>query len=75
MTQIVSAKFVYDGKSRIVDNIKWEFNANSNTLVGFELRKSGKFSYKIKRYDVDKIGIITYIDPPYRSGPVIGRAS
>lgn len=71
--QIIAARFIYDGASRIVDSIKWEDNANSKTLVGFELRKSGKFSYRIKRFDAAKINGLEFIDPPNRSGPVIGR--
>ena len=72
--QVVSCKFTYDGASRIVDNIKLEeWNAGVQTIVGFEVRKSGKFSYKVKRYNRDKILDLLFIPPIPRSGPVIGR--
>jgi hypothetical protein len=68
--KVVSVKFVYDGQSRIVDNIDIE---KSGVIVGFEMRKSGKFSYKIKRYSTDKIKNFKFIEPPHRSGPVLSR--
>ena len=68
----VAARFNYSGKSRIVDNLSVE--ADTGTIVGFEMRSAGKFSYKIKRYSVDKIeGDFILIDPPDRIGPQIGR--
>lgn len=65
----ISVQFQYDGVSRIVDNIDFD----GNLLVGFEMRRGGKFSYKIKKYSVNKIVDLVTITPPTRSGPKIGR--
>ena len=69
---IKSAGFVYDGTSRIVDNITDEGNG---IITGFEMRKSGKFSYKIKRFRKDKIDYKSWRDlpPQRRSGPALSR--
>lgn len=64
-------KFTYDGVSRIVDNVTLE--GDSQQIIGFEVRKGGKFSYHIKRYSLTKITDLTLIDPPKRVGPKIGR--
>lgn len=62
-------KFYYDGFWRHVSNITLE----EKTLIGFEVRKSGKWSYKIKRYSLDKIKDLEFIPEITRSGPKIGR--
>ena len=67
----IDMKFKYDGSWRQVSNITFE----DLTLIGFEMRKAGKFSYKIKRYSFDKISDIHFIKPFERSGPVIGLLS
>lgn len=70
--QIVSARFGYNGKQREVDNISYE--SDTDCIVGFEMRKSGQFSYGIKRFQVGRIeGEFVLIDPPARSGPKVGR--
>ncbi len=46
------AKFIYGGLVRHVENVTLE--PNSFTLIGMEVRKGGKFSYKIKRYSMVK---------------------
>lgn len=56
---ILSYIFNYDGASRIVDNVTWE----KDTIVGFERRKSGRYSNKIKRYSVAKISAMKRISP------------
>jgi hypothetical protein len=66
----VAVRFRYHGASRIVDNIDFD---GENIIVGFEMRRSGKFSYKIKKFKLNEIDGLTYINPPHRSGPVIGR--
>jgi hypothetical protein len=65
----VAIRFKYDGVSRIVDNIDFD----GKLIVGFEMRRGGKFSYKIKKYSVDKMLNYEFIPPPVRSGPKIGR--
>ena len=69
-SQIKAAKFNYNGKSRIVDNI----SEDDTIIAGFEMRSSGQFSYQVKKFRKDRIeGEVEYIDPPKREGPVIGR--
>lgn len=69
---IVSLKFNYHGVPRIVDNVRYE--DHSNCIIGFEMRKSGKFSYKMKRYIASEIhGDVIRIVPPDRRGPIVGR--
>ena len=63
-------KFKYDGYWRRVSNVTFEDAIN--TLIGFEIRKNGKFSYRIKRYNYEKMSDITFIDTIPRSGPKIG---
>lgn len=67
----VSFRFNYEGLSRIVDNVTIE--TEHGTIIGFELRKGGKFSNKIKRYSLDKITQLVAIDPVLRTGPVLAR--
>lgn len=45
------AKFTYDGASRLVRNI----TIDEKGIIGFEVRKAGKFSNKIKRYSHEKL--------------------
>lgn len=47
----ISLRFTYDGRSRLVDNVQFK----NNCIVGYEMRRSGKFSQKIKSYRLDKI--------------------
>lgn len=49
--EILSYRFKYDGKWRIVDNVTWE----KEHIIGFERRKNGRYSNKIKRYAISKI--------------------
>lgn len=73
MSQIVSAKFDYNGKHRIVDNIT--VDEAQNVIMGFEMRTDGKFSYKVKKFTRDKITNLVLIEGLHRSGPVVGRPS
>lgn len=66
-------KFTYDGSVREVDNITFEPSVLPKTAIGFEMRKDGKFSYRIKRYSYDRMRDLQIIDAPHRSGPVIAR--
>lgn len=52
-TQILSYRFRYSGEIRHVDCVTFE--GDLDTLIGMEIRKSGKFSWKIKRYALEKI--------------------
>jgi len=58
-------KFLYEGAWRHVSNITFE----GTTLIGFEMRKAGKFSYRVKRYSFDKISDINFVKPFLRNGP------
>lgn len=73
----IAIKFVYDGSVREVDNITFEphpvFDQIPKTVIGFEMRKGGKFSYRTKRYSYVKMSDISTIPAPHRSGPVIAR--
>ena len=53
MSKVISVRFKYDGKSRIVDNIA--LDDKNKQFIGFELRKSGRFSNRIKRFDMLKL--------------------
>jgi hypothetical protein len=64
-------KFKYEGFWRRVSNVTFEWD--TRTLIGFEMRKNGKFSYKIKRFSMEKITDLAVLPEIYRSGPVIGR--
>ena len=68
--ETIDIRFLYDGFVRHVSNVTFE--PETNSLIGFEMRKSGKFSFKIKRFSLDKINHLTYVEPFYRRGPVIG---
>ena len=50
---ILKAKFRYAGFARYVENVTMEWE--TNTLIGMERRKAGKFSNKIKRYSLAKV--------------------
>lgn len=63
-------RFLYDGFVRHVSNVTVEWDTFS--LIGFEVRKSGKWSYKIKRYSLEKIDNLEIIDRIPRSGAKIG---
>jgi hypothetical protein len=63
-------KFKYDNFWRQVSNVTFE--PETRTVIGFEMRKSGKFSYRIKRYALDNMTDISFIEPLLRSGPKIG---
>ena len=49
----LKAKFRYAGFARYVENVTMEWE--TNTHIGMERRKSGKFSNKIKRYSLNKV--------------------
>jgi hypothetical protein len=68
---VVSVTFAYDGVKRLVDNI--DFDPKNRHMIGFEMRRAGKFSYRIKRFDIAKITDLKFVSPPHRSGPKIGR--
>ncbi len=63
-TKTVSLKFKYDGKTRHVDNVTFEDGIKM--FIGFEVRKSGRFSNRIKRYDMMKIDSLEFVDPIVR---------
>jgi len=56
---ILTYKFKYAGLTRHVDNVTWE----KDSIIGFERRKSGRFSNKIKRYTIANIEQLVRIDP------------
>jgi hypothetical protein len=66
----LALKFLYDGATRHVDNCTIELE--TKTIIGFEMRKNGKFSYKVKRYSYDKIFNLEAVEPFVRSGPKVG---
>lgn len=66
--QTIDISFKYDGTTRHVSNCTFE----GLTLIGFEMRRAGKFSYKIKRFSFDKISNLKFITPILRKGPRIG---
>lgn len=62
-------RFFYDGFWRQVSN----FTHEGETFIGMEIRKAGKFSFKVKRYTIAKVeGEFTYVKPYLRSGPKLG---
>jgi len=63
-------RFKYDGNWRHVSNVTFE--DETKTLIGFEMRKAGKFSYRIKRYSFEKISDVSFVKPFLRNGPRIG---
>lgn len=75
MTKIISVRFKYDGVVRHVDNIS--LDDQHKQFVGFEVRKSGRFSNKIKRFDLTRVeGPLEFINPISRTGAIArGSAS
>jgi len=68
---MIDIRFLYDGFVRHVSNVTFE--KETGTVIGFEMRKAGKFSYKIKRYDLSKVFDLSIITPSIeRRGPHIG---
>ena len=66
--QIVhSYRFRYDNASRIVDNVTFE--NERGCIVGYEVRRSGKFSHKIKRYKLDQIKNLERVELERRNRP------
>jgi hypothetical protein len=65
--KVVSVRFRYDGIVRHVDNIS--LDDKNKQFLGFEVRKSGKFSNKIKRFDMLKIDSLEFIEPAKRVRP------
>lgn len=49
----LKVKFRYAGFARLVENVTFEWE--TNTLIGMETRKAGKFSNKIKRFSLNKM--------------------
>lgn len=68
--QTLDLKFKYAGFWRRVSNVTFE--KETRTVIGFEMTKNGKFSYKIKRYSLDDMTDIEFIKPFLRSGPKVG---
>ena len=66
----IDMRFKYDGFWRQVSNITFEWD--TKTLIGFEMRKNGRFVYRIKRYSMEKISDVSYVKPFLRSGPKVG---
>lgn len=70
--ETLTYRFRYDGVSRIVDNV--EFEGDRQQFIGMEIRKAGKFSFRIKRFTLSKVeGGLERVEPIHRSGPVLGR--
>lgn len=65
--KVVSVRFKYDGASRIVDNIM--FDDKNKQFVGLQIRKSGKFSYKIRRFDMAKMQSLEFITIDRKNRP------
>lgn len=61
-TPTISARFVYHGVVRHVDNLKLEHDYT--TLIGMERRRSGKYSHHIKRYKTAQISDLLFFNPP-----------
>lgn len=70
MPKTIDIRFKYEGFWRHVSNITLE--TETKTVIGFEMRKSGKFSYKTKRYSLEKMENVTFVKPFLRKGPIIG---
>jgi len=65
----IDMKFKYEGFWRQVSNITFE--KETRTVIGFEMRKNGKFSYRIKRYSLDKMHEMEFVKPFLRKGPKV----
>lgn len=57
--KVISVRFKYDDVVRHVDNIKFEDEVKM--FVGVEVRKGGRFSNKIKRFDMSKMDKLEFI--------------
>jgi len=57
--KVISVRFKYDGVVRHVDNIKFEDGIKM--FIGVEVRKAGRFSNKIKRFDMTKMDELEFI--------------
>jgi hypothetical protein len=66
----IDVRFRYKDKWRQVSNVTFE--KETGTLIGFEMRTNGEFSYKPKRYTLGKIEDLTFVKPFLREGPKIG---
>ena len=49
-------EFSYDGKIRTVTDITMEYD--TGTIIGFERTKGGERSEKVKRYSIEKMGVV-----------------
>lgn len=67
----VTIEFRYGGIWRTVDNI--EFEDSTRTVIGMEVRKGGKFSWKVKRFSAGDMTDIRIVAPIERKGPKIDR--
>lgn len=66
---MMDIRFKYGGYWRQVSN----FTNEGETFIGMEIRKSGKFSFKIKRYTIAEVeSEFIYVKPYLRSGPKLG---
>lgn len=65
----IDIRFKYDGFWRRVSNVTFE--PETKTLIGFEMRKNGRFVYRVKRYSFEKIEDLTFVKSFLRSGPNI----
>lgn len=65
--ETIDIRFKYDNFWRQVSNVTFE--KETRTVIGMEIRKSGKFSYRIKRYSLDNMTDISFIKPLLRRGP------
>jgi len=59
--QVLSYTFTYDGAKRHVDNV--EIDGDAQQILGYETRKSGRFSGRIKRYSLIKIQDLVQVPP------------
>jgi hypothetical protein len=55
----VTARFEYDGVIRHLTDFKIEHRYG--TVIGKEFRKSGRFSYRIKRFKLHKVNHLTFV--------------
>ncbi|MFI5405139.1 MAG: hypothetical protein ACHQ1D_01360 [Nitrososphaerales archaeon] len=66
---MMDIRFKYGGVMRQVSN----FTNEGETFIGLEIRKAGKFSFKIKRYTIAEVeGEFRYVKPYLRTGPKLG---
>ena len=60
---VVSVRLVYDGVERLVDNISALRHGQRSVLCGMEVMRGGERSQRVKRYALDRIERIEFIDP------------